>query len=296
MTDREGKKRLLPSSRDRYILTLVVAYAAAALAWIFFSDKLLTIAFDLSSIRWVSTFKGSLFVLVTSMFFFFAMRSVPPSGDSPETAFPYRPFLDGIGERPLSRRFGYVLGISMTLLMLLLRLQLNSAFDGRQVFIVFVIPITLSSLLGGLGPGLAATAAAAAISGFFLFGNSALSETEENLLFFQWGMLIFSGLAVCLVGEAMYRSRRRELKRLAELRAANEKAEAALAALRESDERYRLISERAADVIWVLDIGSGRFTYVSPSVERLRGFTPGEVMAQSAAESLTPESARQVPD
>jgi PAS domain S-box-containing protein len=34
----------------------------------------------------------------------------------------------------------------------------------------------------------------------------------------------------------------------------------------------------------------GRLTYVSPSVERLRGFTPAEVMQQSMAELMTPES------
>jgi two-component system, cell cycle sensor histidine kinase and response regulator CckA len=64
--------------------------------------------------------------------------------------------------------------------------------------------------------------------------------------------------------------------------------------LRESEKRYRLISENAADVIWVMDPFSGRFTYVSPSVERLRGYTPNEVMSQPVSEALTPESDRAV--
>jgi two-component system, cell cycle sensor histidine kinase and response regulator CckA len=65
-------------------------------------------------------------------------------------------------------------------------------------------------------------------------------------------------------------------------------------ALRESDARYRLMAEHAADVIWVLDVASQRFKFVSPSIKKLRGYTPEETMGQSAGEALTPDSQRQV--
>ena len=64
--------------------------------------------------------------------------------------------------------------------------------------------------------------------------------------------------------------------------------------LRQSESRYRLISENAADVIWVLDPLAGKFTYVSPSVMKLRGYTPDEVMAQPVNAALTPESLKLV--
>jgi len=66
------------------------------------------------------------------------------------------------------------------------------------------------------------------------------------------------------------------------------KAEAALA---ESEAHYRNLTETMKDVVWILDTVTRRFTYVSPSVLELRGFTPEEIMAQPMDTALTPESA-----
>ncbi|GLH73514.1 diguanylate cyclase [Geothrix limicola] len=66
------------------------------------------------------------------------------------------------------------------------------------------------------------------------------------------------------------------------------------AAIQDSERKFRFIAEHSADVIWMMDVATQRFTYVSPSVLQLRGFTPEEVMAQPAAASLTPESAARV--
>ncbi len=63
------------------------------------------------------------------------------------------------------------------------------------------------------------------------------------------------------------------------------------AELKRSRENYRFITENMTDVIWIMDPLTFKFTYLSPSVEKLRGFTAEEVMAQTMEEVVTPESA-----
>jgi len=48
--------------------------------------------------------------------------------------------------------------------------------------------------------------------------------------------------------------------------------------LKQSEEKYRLITENISDVIWVFNLNKNCFTFVSPSVYNLRGVTPEEVL------------------
>jgi PAS domain S-box-containing protein len=59
--------------------------------------------------------------------------------------------------------------------------------------------------------------------------------------------------------------------------------------LRQSEEKYRFLTERIADILWTLDPGL-RTTYVSPSVEKVLGFSQTELMNLSMEEMLTPDS------
>jgi len=59
--------------------------------------------------------------------------------------------------------------------------------------------------------------------------------------------------------------------------------------LGESEKLYRLIADNVNDIIWTMDMEI-KFTYFSPSVTRMLGYSVEEAMVQSIEESMTPAS------
>jgi PAS domain S-box-containing protein len=60
-------------------------------------------------------------------------------------------------------------------------------------------------------------------------------------------------------------------------------------ALRSSEKQYRMLTESMKDVVWTLDVESRRFLYLSPSAEKLTGYTADELMAHPLDAALPPE-------
>jgi two-component system, cell cycle sensor histidine kinase and response regulator CckA len=60
-------------------------------------------------------------------------------------------------------------------------------------------------------------------------------------------------------------------------------------ALKESENKYRLLADNVNDVIFVLDMNFD-ITYVSPSIKILMGYDPEELLKQPAKETMTPSS------
>ncbi|MFA6411388.1 MAG: PAS domain-containing sensor histidine kinase [Syntrophales bacterium] len=60
--------------------------------------------------------------------------------------------------------------------------------------------------------------------------------------------------------------------------------------LKASEFRYRLLADNVSDIIWTLNLETLRFTYVSPSVQAMRGYSVEEALAMSLEETLSPES------
>jgi PAS domain S-box-containing protein len=75
-----------------------------------------------------------------------------------------------------------------------------------------------------------------------------------------------------------------------EMRESQKQLMTSLSNLKDSEARYRLLAENLTDTIWTLDLDTLRFTYISPSVEAMRGFTVQEALEMSVEETLSPTS------
>ena len=60
-------------------------------------------------------------------------------------------------------------------------------------------------------------------------------------------------------------------------------------ALRKSEQQLRLVTDHVTDVVWSMDL-EGKFTFVTPSAERLIGYTVEEMLSLNFSQIITPES------
>jgi PAS domain S-box-containing protein len=60
--------------------------------------------------------------------------------------------------------------------------------------------------------------------------------------------------------------------------------------LKESEEKYRLITDNTKDIIWKIDIEKLKYNYISPSIQKVTGYSPEEVMKLTLSEALLPDS------
>jgi len=185
---------------------------------------------------------------------------------------------------------------------------------------VFALPITLVGLLAGrrglLFTG-ALSIAIVAITAFLELRSPALAgfaplpnPPADMALTFALiaGLLVtFLGLFGQSLREALARTLDHERKleqassslqtQAAELAAANLGLEHEIAerrraeqALRESEERYRLITENSSDLIGLLDLaGAGSSLYISPSYKTILGYEPNELLGPLQLKLVHPD-------
>ncbi|WP_415880369.1 PAS domain S-box protein [Methylomonas sp. TEB] len=109
-----------------------------------------------------------------------------------------------------SQRLAYVSAVVLVLAALAIRLCLPASIGERPMLLLFLFPVIVSALFGGLGPGLLATLMAAMVSNFQLlppYRSLAIAGPYDVV---QWTLLIGNGVLISLLSEFLLRTRQRE--------------------------------------------------------------------------------------
>lgn len=256
------------SVRTRFILLATTGYAAAALAWIFLSDRLLSLFGNIHSIVWFSTAKGIFFVVATATLLFFALRAVPPA-DSAGPGNLMETLSAGIRPVRQPRWLVYALALALTAATLLLRGLIATPVANRPLLILFMFPIIISALLGGLGPGLVSTAMAALGISYLAIppaGSFRIAASQDLL---HWFFLVVNGVAVSLLSEMLHRAQIR--------------AEA-------SRRMLESVISGTTDAVFIKDT-RGRYLLANEAVGRFVGKNSSEIMGHDDRHLFPEETA-----
>ncbi len=178
--------------RTRFILLAMVVYAAFAWAWFALPDAWIH-ALGASRAFFI---KEGLFLAVSLLLLLLALRSAPArQTDLP--AWHVALAADLLPSRG-SVRLAYLLAVLLTACIMALRATLSGADAEQSMLILFILPIMLCANLGGLGPGLLATAlAVTAFHSWPVLGGHAAQSWERHL---QLVFLVLTGMSICLMG------------------------------------------------------------------------------------------------
>ena len=82
---------------------------------------------------------------------------------------------------------------------------------------------------------------------------------------------------------------KQNVRQVAEIREKNSQLEKLNYALKQSEEKYRFITDNTLDFIWVYNVDQGRFVYASPGVEKLCGYRSEAILARGIQGAVMPE-------
>lgn len=193
------------SPRRRFILQATAAYAVLTLAWILISDRVIAALADVEQVMWLSSAKGVFYVVASSVGVGLMLRAVPP-GTAGEGATLLDALTAGLSPDTVPRWVTYLFAGAASLIILVVRERLLDLYPASPMLVLFMLPITLSALFGGAGPGLLATLVAAVGVAYPMLpvARHVLANAYGDVL--NWGLLVASGLAVCLLSEVLRRS------------------------------------------------------------------------------------------
>jgi PAS domain S-box-containing protein len=159
----------------------------------------------------------------------------------------------------------YLMAALLSVSALIVRMDIAAAFAQRPLLIMLVFPIIVSAILGGLGPGLLATALLALGIDYLAIpplGSLAMQHGHDLV---PWAFLIVNGVLVSVLAEGARRSWRQRNEALAEQLSASRRLEAIVATSNDA-----IIGKDRNGIITTWNVGA----------ERLFGYSAAEALGQ----------------
>jgi PAS domain S-box-containing protein len=174
----------------------------------------------------------------------------------------------GLADRKVStqRRAwqAYTVAVALPLATLAGRLAMGFRPGDPPMMILFVIPMIVSAYMGGVGPGLVATAVSALVTDYFLLMPPDGVPLLTGLKSTPWQAMVAEGALISLLTEALHLSR----------------------------QRFHAILDTALDAIVVID-HEGRIVEFNPTAERMFGHTAAAVLGRTMGEVIVPVAMRE---
>ena len=187
-----------------------------------------------------------------------------------------------VARSPLLRYGGAVLIVGLALLLQIILIPWFGVEPDASPFMMFFAAVIVAAYVGGLGPGLLATALSALASNLFFLSPQYTFWLDSFGQGLRLMIFVLEGALISLLVEAMRSARWRAD---ASTRQAREVRES----LRWSEERFRLLVEGARDyAILTLD-PEGRIVSWNTGAERLLGYREAEIGGQHVSLLFTPE-------
>ncbi|MFA9217448.1 MAG: putative bifunctional diguanylate cyclase/phosphodiesterase [Sphingomonadaceae bacterium] len=250
----------MASNHTRFITLITVTYIALGSAWVLLSDQLLPV-YDPEIMVWLSGAKGIFFVVSSAAIYGLAMRAVSTHAQGPQ-----QPLFDiaARGLVPVSAGawYNYPLALVLVGIMLVIRTHMGLDVASRPLMILFMLPILVSAMVGGLGPGLLATAMSAVGTKLLVVQPLYSGHFNDMHDLTQWVMLIVNGSVVSGLSEFMR------------------------SAIRKGNADRNLLSgiiSGTSDAVFVKDL-DGRYLLVNEATVAFLGRPASDILGHSDAE------------
>ncbi|HTD03993.1 EAL domain-containing protein [Undibacterium sp.] len=239
-------------NRKRFTQRATVIYLCFGILWIMLSDLLLESLADMYSIALFSNAKGLVFILITAAMFYLALHHMPDSRCDERRLDSAMPEFPSMAVWP--RSAGYLFAFAMTVAVLWARSLLCELFDSRPLVIMLMLPIIVSAAVGGLGPGLLATAVAVLGTTVLVIPPMQPPAGMPSYVWIATIALAVSGVLASALSESMHRS---------------------MFKLRASRRMQAITVDCIAEAVVTTDI-RGCINYLNPHAAQMTGWSCGQ--------------------